>query len=1359
MADKRDLQTPPKKRSKSSRPSPDPKSSSPSLPPTPLSATPRRSTRRRASLRFPTPPPKKRKAPKSTAEKKQVFYKKAVYDGGEFEVGDDVYVKRREDEDEVEVQVEEQCRVCFKSGKAVMIECDDCLCGFHLKCLKPPLKEVPQGDWVCGFCEARRLGKEVQLPTPPKGKKLVRTFREKLLSSDLWAARIESIWKELDGTYWCRVRWYVIPEETEAGRQPHNLRREIYRTNDSANIEMESILQHCFVMNPKEYAKANEGDDVFLCEYEYDIHWYSFKRLAEIDDDEEDDDAESDEDWKLDKDSDSDTEEEVEFEEESTKNILAKPSRAHELAANSHKGRFYGLQKIGMKQIPKHVRCHKQTALERAKSTLLLASLPKSLPCRDKEMLEISAFIKGAISDDKCVGRCLYIHGVPGTGKTMSVLAVMRNLRSEVDAGSIRPYCFIEINGLKLASPENIYRVIYEALSGHRVGWKKALHLLNERFSNGKKFGKEDDKPCILLIDELDLLVTRNQSVLYNILDWPTKPNSKLVVIGIANTMDLPEKLLPRISSRMGIQRLCFGPYNYRQLQEIISSRLRGIDAFEKQAIEFASRKVAAISGDARRALEICRRAAEITDYRIKKLISTPKNASEGKALVGMSEVEAAIQEMFQAPHIQVMKTCSKLSKIYLTAMVYELYKTGMGETTFEKLAMTVYNLCTSNGEAFPGHDTLLKVGCKLGECRIILCESGAKHRLQKLQLNFPSICTEGKQGTTLVGQMGVKSLLQLIVSVQQTKQAHAHMIVSGLTGNTQVMAHLLCTLSLSSSPPFPYSLSLYHSIPSPSVFASNNMIRCFSHSPSPPHSLLLYSSMLLRHAKPNNYTFTFLLQACSVASALPEGAQVHAHAITLGFADFVFVRNALIHLYSCCSSLECSTRAFEDNAGSQDIVTWNSMLSAFVRHGQIDNARKVFDKMPKRDVVSWSSVISGYVQNGMLEQGLECFKEMRDKGVRLNEATLVSVLSASAQMGLLEHGRLVHSLAESFKFPLTVSLGTALIDMYAKCGCIQQSRRLFSTMPARDIWTWNVMICGLASHGLAKDALQHFERLTNEEGLRPANVTFIGVLGACSRAGLVSEGRHYFKIMTDKYGIQPGMEHYGCMVDLLGRAGFVDEAAEMIDKMTVPPDPVLWATLLGACRMHGSIELGEKIGNKLIQLDPTHDGHYVQLASIYAKAKKWEDVVRVRRLMTAKHTNKAAGWSLIEAQGKVHKFVAGDREHERSQEIYKMLETIVTRIAEAGYSPNVSSVLHDIGEEEKENAIKEHSERLAMAFGMLVTGNGDCIRIVKNLRVCEDCHEVSKIISNVFGREIIVRDGSRFHHFKEGKCSCLDYW
>ncbi|KAH7665530.1 origin recognition complex subunit 1 protein [Dioscorea alata] len=683
---------------------------------------------------------RRRSGPDSNPSKKKIYFKRVVFDGVEFEIGDDVYVKRKEDAesdgDEPEV---EECRICFEVGSFVMVECDDCLGGFHLGCLKPPLKKVPEGDWICGYCEARKMGKVVELPKPPAWKKIKRTAKEKLLSSDLWAARIESLWKEPDGTYWLRCRWYMIPEETAAGRQPHNLRRELYRTNDTANIEMDSVIRHCFVMNPKDFFEANdEGDDVFYCEYEYDVHWHSFKRISEIDNSEEcDEGAGNDDEWKLSKDSDSQTDEDSEKEEDTAQGTSYRKYHTHQLAANSRRGRIFGLQRIGAKRIPEHVRCHKQTELERAKAMLVLATLPKFLPCRTKEMEEITAFVKGAICDDQCLGRCLYIHGVPGTGKTMSVLSVMRNLSSEVQAGTMRPYSFIEINGLKLASPENIYKVVYETLSGHRVGWKKALHYLNERFSEGVKVGRQENQPCVLLLDELDLLLTRNQSVLYNVFDWPTRPHSKLVIIGIANTMNLPEKLLPRISSRMGIQRLCFGPYNYQQLQEIILTRLEGIDAFEEQAIEFASRKVAAMSGDARRALEICRRAADLADYRQKQL--TSPDISAGKCLVGMADVESAIQEVFQAPHIRIMKTSSRLSKILLVSMVHELYKSGLSEITFDKLAATVSSLCSSNREDIPGWDTLLKVGCKLGECRIILCEEGTKHKLQKLQFNFPS--------------------------------------------------------------------------------------------------------------------------------------------------------------------------------------------------------------------------------------------------------------------------------------------------------------------------------------------------------------------------------------------------------------------------------------------------------------------------------------------------------------------------------------------------------------------------------------------------------------------------------------------
>ncbi|PIA36070.1 hypothetical protein AQUCO_03400166v1 [Aquilegia coerulea] len=572
-------------------------------------------------------------------------------------------------------------------------------------------------------------------------------------------------------------------------------------------------------------------------------------------------------------------------------------------------------------------------------------------------------------------------------------------------------------------------------------------------------------------------------------------------------------------------------------------------------------------------------------------------------------------------------------------------------------------------------------------------------------------------------------------------------------------MSHLLAALALSPSVSADYPRAIFQHIQYPSIFASNNMIRCLAKSDTPRDSLVLYATIRRNWIdQVNNYTFPFLLQACSKALGIREGTQVHTHIVKFGFIQDVYIRNALIHFYSACCETESARQVFDENTQCRDIVTWNAILASYARYGQIDVVKQLFDEMPKRDIISWSTLIMGYVQGGQLEKGLECFQDMREKGLIPNEAILVTALSASAQLGLLGHGQLVHSTIRSLNFPMSVTLGTALVDMYAKCGSIDIARHIFNEMPRRDVCSWNVMICGLATHGLGKEALELFERFRNE-GFSPVNVTFVGVLNSCSRAGLVEEGRHYYKLMTEIYKIKPEMEHYGCMVDLLGRAGFVVEALELIEKMEGQADPVLWATILGACKVHGLVDLGQTIGNKLIELDPTHDGNYVLLGNIYAKARRWESVIKVRRLMVDRCANKVAGLSLIEAQGKVHRFIAGDREHQRSAEIYDMLKVIESRLAEAGYSPDISPVLHDIGEEEKERAIRVHSERLAVAFGLMVTKLGVCIRIVKNLRVCEDCHEVLKMISKVFCREIIVRDGSRFHHFNEGSCSCLDYW
>lgn len=441
-----------------------------------------------------------------------------------------------------------------------------------------------------------------------------------------------------------------------------------------------------------------------------------------------------------------------------------------------------------------------------------------------------------------------------------------------------------------------------------------------------------------------------------------------------------------------------------------------------------------------------------------------------------------------------------------------------------------------------------------------------------------------------------------------------------------------------------------------------------------------------------------------------------------------------------------------------RDVVTWNAVLAGYVRAGMVRAAREVFEEMPVRDEVSWSTLVGGYVKEGELDVALGVFRDMVEKGVRVNEAAVVTALSAAAQMGLLEHGRFVHEVVQRTGMPVSVNVGAALVDMFSKCGCVAVAREVFDGMPRRDVFAWNAMICGLASHGLGQDAVELFWRFL-DEGLWPTDITFVGVLNACSRCGLVAEGRRYFKLMVDKYRIEPEMEHYGCMVDLLGRAGLVSEAIELIEGMHIAPDPVLWGTVLSACKTHNLVDLGITVGNKLIELEPAHDGHYVLLASIYAKAKKWDEVREVRKLMSSRGTGKSAGWSLMEAQGNLHKFLVGDMDHKDSVQIYNMLDMINRRLADAGYVPDVSSVLHDIGDEEKVHAIKVHSERLAIAYGFIVTEVGSPIRIVKNLQVCGDCHEFSKMVTKVFNREIIVRDGSRFHHMKEGKCSCLDYW
>ncbi|KAG0502718.1 hypothetical protein HPP92_002790 [Vanilla planifolia] len=339
------------------------------------------------------------------------------------------------------------------------------------------------------------------------------------------------------------------------------------------------------------------------------------------------------------------------------------------------------------------------------------------------------------------------------------------------------------------------------------------------------------------------------------------------------------------------------------------------------------------------------------------------------------------------------------------------------------------------------------------------------------------------------------------------------------------------------------------------------------------------------------------------------------------------------------------------------------------------------------------------------------------------------------------------------------VYVGTAVVDMYGKCGKVDTARRAFDRLgDVRNIKSWSAMVAGYGMHGRGEEAVSLFHAMISS-GIKPNPITLVSLLAACSHAGLVDEGRHWFRAMRTEYNIEPGVEHYGCMVDLLGRAGHLNEAYDLIKQMKPKPDFVVWGSLLSACKTYKNVDLGEISARKLFELDAKNCGYYVLLSNVYADAGRWGDVERMRVMMKTRGLAKPPGFSLLELRGRVHCFLVGDQRHPKHKEIYEYLEELTARMMEAGYIPDGGSVMHDVDLEEKEIALKVHSEKLAVAFAIMSTPPGTTIRVIKNLRVCGDCHAAIKLISKLVGREIVVRDSRRFHQFEGGLCSCGDYW
>ncbi|CAN1219449.1 Pentatricopeptide repeat-containing protein At5g66520 [Linum perenne] len=601
------------------------------------------------------------------------------------------------------------------------------------------------------------------------------------------------------------------------------------------------------------------------------------------------------------------------------------------------------------------------------------------------------------------------------------------------------------------------------------------------------------------------------------------------------------------------------------------------------------------------------------------------------------------------------------------------------------------------------------------------------------------------------------KSILDLLNSKStpsSLSQIHALILKTGHFHDHFVSGTLLKSYANHS---LDYALQIFHHVPSPNVFVYNVLIKSCLDNSHPRKAISLYCQLTANGAKPNKFTYTPLLKACGDFS---EGMQIHGHVVKLGLCGDWHIKSAGIRMYGRFGKVGEARKVF-DEMPERNVGSWNAVVSGLAKCGRVEEAREVFDEMVERDEISWSGLIDGYIRGGFYKEGLEVFVRMQREGVELSKFALTSVLAACAHLGALDHGRWIHAYVKKKRKSSLVmdpTMATALLDMYAKCGRLDMAWEVFESLKEKEVFTWNAMIGGMAMHGRAEDAVELFIEMLRRK-FRPNEITFVGVLNACAHSGDVDRAMQIFDSMERFHGIVPGVEHYGCLVHGLARAGRLEEAEELVDSMPMEPNAAVWGALLGGCRIHGNMEIGERAGKILLEMDPDNSGRYALLSNIYAKAERWDDVVNVRKLMKERGVKTIAGSSMIDLGGCVHEFKMGEGSHPQMKDIYSMLKAMIERLTIEGYVPDTSQVLFDIEEEEKETALQYHSEKLAIAFGFINTKPGTTIRVVKNLRVCDDCHSAIKLISRVYGRDIILRDRVRYHHFRNGACSCKDFW
>ncbi|XP_043710659.1 pentatricopeptide repeat-containing protein At3g51320-like [Telopea speciosissima] len=550
----------------------------------------------------------------------------------------------------------------------------------------------------------------------------------------------------------------------------------------------------------------------------------------------------------------------------------------------------------------------------------------------------------------------------------------------------------------------------------------------------------------------------------------------------------------------------------------------------------------------------------------------------------------------------------------------------------------------------------------------------------------YSSFSSSSSASSSFSALNGSLQPLQTCHNMRQLYQIQAYLITSGLFQDPFAASRVLKFSADSGD--IDHTILIFRHIDLPDTFCFNTVIKAYSCGPVPYQAVIFYFEMIRNGFFPNSFTFPPLLSACAKSQSSELGEKCHGQIVKNGVDSVVPVQNSLIHMYSCCGSIESAKQLF-DEMPQRDLVSWNSIVDGYAKLGDLGTAQILFGVMPERNVVSWNIMITGYLDCGKPGNCLKLFREMMKIGLRGSDTTMVSVLTACGRSARLKEGKSVHGSLIRNLFRLSLILGTALIDMYCKSQKVEYAQRLFDGMSERNLVCWNAMILGHCINGCPQDGLNLFVDMVGRldledepseciktknswtEGHRvlPDEVTFVGILCACTRAGLLSVGRNLFYKMINVYRIKPKFAHYWCMAHLYFSVGLIHEAEEIL--CTIPMEDngedslnsLLLSGLLGLCRFQGDVEVGERIANRLIELEPHNPSRYALLLNVYAAASQWEDVAKVKELATQRGLKRIPGCSLRDLNEIVHKFKVGDKLQPGMAEVCSMMDEMVQQL------------------------------------------------------------------------------------------------